>query len=264
MTDVGYYGPDSVTWRVHGEPVALIGGLRALLLQALHPDAMRVLYTRSNFQDDPWSRLQRTVQYMVTVSFGARADVDAATAAVRAVHHRLGIADPSQLAWVHACQIDSFLSAARAGGLGLSRADEDRYVAEQAVAASFVEVPNELIPHTVHELDRYMAGMRAELARTPEAREAARTVIAPPIPARGRYVVPARLGWTALSLLAVGLLPDWARRMYGLPPVPGIGLVTAGGMRGLRRFVQLLPDRFREGPAYREAKSRAARIEAGS
>ncbi len=263
MTDVGYYGPDSVTWRVHREAVALIGGLRALLLQALHPDAMQVLYARSNFQDDPWARLQRTVQYMVTVTFGAQADVDAATARVRGVHRHLGIADAEQLAWVHACQVDSFLAAARAGAaLVSSVAEEDRYVAEQAVAASFVEVPGELIPHSVRELELYMTQMRPALARTSEAREAARTVIAPPLPAKGRYVVPARLGWTALSLLAVGLLPDWARRMYGLPPMPGIGLVTAGGMRGLRRVVQSLPERFREGPAYREAKARVARLAA--
>ncbi|HEY3736348.1 MAG TPA: oxygenase MpaB family protein [Jatrophihabitans sp.] len=258
MTDVGYFGPDSVTWRVHGEPATMVGGLRALLLQALHPDAMQLLYARSNFQDDPWARLQRTVRYVVTVSFGARAEVDAAAAQVRSVHHRLGIADPGQLAWVHACQVDSFLSAARAAGVRLGPAEEDRYVAEQAVAASLVEVPAELTPQTVDELDRYMARMRSQLACTPEAREAARTVIAPSLPVPAKYVVPARFGWTIISLLAVGLLPDWARRMYRVPPIPGTTFVATGGMRVLRRTVQMLPDRFREGPAYRAAKARVA------
>jgi uncharacterized protein (DUF2236 family) len=223
---------------------------------------MRVLYARSNFQDDPWARLQRTVQYVVTVSFGSRADVDAAAAHVRLVHEQLGITDAQQLAWVHLCQVDSFLAAARAGGLHLSAEDEDRYVREQMLAASLVEIPAELIPSTVDELQQHMEWMRAQLASTPEAREAAWTVIAPPLPVARRYVVPARLGWSLMSSLAVGLLPEWARRMYRYPSAPGVGVATSIGMRTLRQVVQLLPERFHEGPAYRAAKQRAAGLKA--
>lgn len=258
--DLGYFGPNSVSWRVHGEPLALVGGLRALLLQALHPQAMALLYAKSEFQQDPWARLQRTAGYVSTVTFAPTADVDAAAAHVRAVHDRLGITDPAQLAWVHACEVDSFLASSRAAGVELSADDADRYVDEQVRAAALVGVPAELTPRTVAELAGYFAAVRPELGGSSEAREAARYVLAPPIPVHGRYVLPARLGWSTVAALAVGLLPSWARRMYRLPPTPGAGLATAAGMYTLRRAVRALPQNWREGPIYRAAKARAAEL----
>ncbi len=259
-SDLGYFGPDSMTWRIHGEPVSMIGGLRALLLQALHPAAMELLHTRSNFQDDPWKRLESTVLYVGTVSFAARADVDAASARVRAVHHALGIDDPEQLAWVHLCLVDSFLTAARASGLRLRRADVDRYVAEQALAASFVGVPDSLVPTDAHGLAAGIAAIRPLLRCIPEARAAARVVIAPPLPVPARYLLPARMGWTTASALAVGLMPGWALRMYRFPPLPGRSVAVAAGLRALRGAVRTLPAQYREGPLYREAKQRAAEV----
>ena len=76
--DIGYFGPSSITWRLHSEPVSLVGGLRALLLQALHPGAMRLLDATSNFRDDPWVRLERTTTYVGVLTFGSTAEVDAA------------------------------------------------------------------------------------------------------------------------------------------------------------------------------------------
>ena len=257
-TDLGYFGPQSVTWRIHGEPVAMVGGLRALLLQALHPEAMRLLYTASNFQEDPWTRLQRTVGYVGTVSFAPTDEVDAAAAHVRAVHESVGVTNAEQLAWVHLCLVDSFLSATRASGLRLSKADMDRYVEEQAIAARLVAVPDELIPHSRDDVRAMIDGFRPELRGTAEAREAARIVVAPPLPVPLQYRLPARAGWTTVSSLAVGLLPAWARRMYRLPPTPGAALVTSAGMRTLRGAVRALPAQWREGPLYRDAKARAA------
>lgn len=256
--DLGYFGPDSVTWRLHGEPLTMVGGLRALLLQALHPEAMALLYARSDFQRDPWARLGATVGYVVTVSFRPTAEVDAAAEHVRTVHDRLGISDPRHLAWVHACQVDSFLAAGRVGGVPIGPGDTDRYVAEQALAAALVGVPAELTPRSAAELAQYFCDVRPLLSLTREARKAARTVIAPPLPVPARYALPARLGWTTIGALAVGLLPGWARRMYRLPPAPGAGVATAAGLRALRGAVHTLPERWREGPAYRQAKARAA------
>jgi uncharacterized protein (DUF2236 family) len=257
-SDLGYFGPGSATWRIHGEPISMVGGLRALLLQALHPDAMRLLYEKSNFQDDPWQRLHQTVGYIATVSFAPRAEVDAAARRVRDVHGRLGVDSPEQLRWVHACLVDSFLAAASAAGLPIDATERDRYVAEQAVAAELVGVPADLIPHTTAQLAEVFHDLRPSLAATPQARAAARVVIAPPLPVSRTWAVPARIGWTTVSSLAVGLLPPWARRMYRLPPIPGAGWGTAAGMRVLRGAVRSLPARYREGPTYRAAKARAA------
>jgi uncharacterized protein (DUF2236 family) len=107
-----------------------------------------------------------------------------------------------------------------------------------------------------------MTQLRPRLARTPEAREAARLVMLLPLPVPRRFALPARLGWTTISTLAVGLLPRWARSMYGLPPLPGASLTTAAGMRALRRAVRAFPEQYREGPMYREAKARAAELAA--
>jgi uncharacterized protein (DUF2236 family) len=219
---------------------------------------MAVLHATSNFQDDPWSRLERTVTYVATVSFAPRARVDRAAAHVRGVHQRLGITDPHQLAWVHACLVDSFLCAARAAGLRVTRADADRYVSEQVQSARLVGVPEQFIVRDEFELRAYFTAVRPRLAGTPEAREAARFVIAPPLPVPRRFLLPARAGWTTASSLAVGMLPAWARRMYRLPPLPGASLATATGMRALRGAVRTLPTRYREGPLYRDAKARAA------
>lgn len=259
-TDLGYFGPDSVTWRIHGEPVAMIGGLRALLLQALHPGAMEILSTRSDFRADPWARLESTVGYVGKVSFAPRAEVDAAAGRVRTVHAALGINDPEQLAWVHLCLVDAFLVAARSAGVHLARTDADRYVREQALAARLVGVPQDRIPVTVADVMAGIAAIRPVLRCTHEAREAARVVVAPPLPVSARYVLPARVGWTTVATLAVGLLPPWALRAYRLPPLPGRRLATAAGLRTLRQAVRTLPAQYREGPLYREAKQRAARV----
>jgi uncharacterized protein (DUF2236 family) len=260
VTDLGYFGPDSVTWRIHREPVAMVGGLRALLLQALHPGAMRLLYDRSNFQADPWARLERTTTYVGTLCFGPTDKVDAAAARVRSVHAALGIDDPEQLAWVHACLVDSFLVAARAAGVRLSRAERDAYVREQVLAADLIGVDPTRTPTSTAELAEFFSAIRPRLAATPEAREAARTVVLPPLPVPRRFVLPARVGWTTVSTLAVGLLPTWARRMYRLPPLPGTALATAAALRTLRRAVRTLPAQYREGPIYREAKARVAAL----
>ncbi|MEP6598809.1 MAG: oxygenase MpaB family protein [Actinomycetota bacterium] len=256
MSDLGYFGPGSVTWRVHAEPLAMVGGLRALLLQALHPEAMRLLHERSSYQDDPWARLIRTAEFVATLTFGTTADVDAAAAHVRAVHARLGIDDPDQLAWVHACEVDSFLLTAQRSGVALGPGDADRYVREQIRSATLVGVPDELVPRRVSELENYFGRIRPSLALTREAFDAARHIVVPPMPVPRPWYLPARVGWSAISSLAIGLLPGWARRMYRLPPLPGSALTTTASLHALRRASSVLPRRWREGPHYRAAQER--------
>lgn len=258
--DLGYFGPASVTWRLHSEPIAFVGGLRALLMQALHPAAMALLEERSDYRDDPWTRLQSTVNYVAMISFAPRRDADRVAARVRGVHRRLGIDDPEQMAWVHACLVDSFLVCARAGGIRLGRGEADTYVREQVRAAELAGVPAEWTVGDLDGLGRFITVMRPRLAGTRAARAASRYVLAPPLPVPPLYRMPAQLGWATVATLAVGLLPGWARRMYLLPPLPGASLATGAGMRALRAAVRALPPRYREGPLYRDAKARAAAI----
>lgn len=258
VSDLGYFGPQSVTWRIHGDPVvAMVGGVRALFLQALLPEAVTLLYARSEFRDDPWPRLGGTIAYLSTVSFAPRAEADAVAARVRDVHRRLGVSDPQQLAWVHACLVDSFLRAAHAAGVHLGAADADRYVLEQVRAAELAAVPETLTVRTTAQLREYFTCMQPRLRAGPVARDAARFLLAPPMPIPRQYVLPARIGWAALASMSYTLLPAWAQRMYRLP-LPGAALGTAAGMRTLRLAAHAVPAKYREGPAVRDARRRAA------
>src|SRR4051794_41750528 len=87
--DPGLFGPDSVTWRVHAAPSMLVGGLRALLVQALQPLAMAGVDQHSDYHDDPWGRLRRTTEYVLTTTYGDTATAEHAGAVVRAVHRHV-------------------------------------------------------------------------------------------------------------------------------------------------------------------------------
>jgi uncharacterized protein (DUF2236 family) len=267
--DEGYFGPHSVTWRLHAEPVLWVGGLRALFLQALHPLAMAGVEHHSNFRDDPWGRLIRTATFVGVATYGTRADADRAGARVRGRHRQYSgvepdsgreyrVSDPELLVWVHCCLVDSFLTTARRSGLRLSAPDADRYVGEQVRTAELVGIPTELAPRTAAELDGYFARMRPELRLTAGARSAARFVLLPPMPESIRPAMPARLVWAGTAGLAFSLQPDWARRLYRLPGLPVTDLGATAALRWLRLATLALPAPVREGPNLRSAKARLA------
>jgi uncharacterized protein (DUF2236 family) len=256
VADAGLFGPASVTWRVHGDPVLWVGGLRALLLQALHPEAMAGLARNSDLRADPWGRLMRTAQYVGTVSFGTTEQAEGAGAAVRRVHQRLGVDDPHLMRWVHCCLVDSFLTTARRAGVRMTDDEADRYIDEQARLAPLVGVSATDVPHDRRSLAAYFADMQPELHLTQAARDAARLVVLPPMPTWVQLATPARVGWTGVAALAVGLLPTWARRHYGLPGLPMTSLGASGALRVLALGLRAVPDRFREGPHLQAARSR--------
>jgi uncharacterized protein (DUF2236 family) len=256
--DLGLFGPESVTWRLHAEPVLWLGGIRALYLQALHPEAMALLHQYSVFRDDPWGRLRRTAQYVGVTTYGTHEDAARAAARVSAVHRRLGLDVPHLLRWVHCCEVDSFLAAAQRSGMRLRAGEADRYVAEQVRTGRLVGVPEEGTPRSVAELAAYFETARPALACTPPARSAARYIVFPPMPWRAQLLTPARPAWTVLAAEAFALLPRWARRMYALPGLPTTDLTATALARTLRTAIHLLPARLREGPHYRDARARLA------
>jgi uncharacterized protein (DUF2236 family) len=271
-TDLGLFGPDSVTWKVHAEPVLWIAGIRAVLLQAVHPLAMAGVFEHSDFKADPWGRLFRTADYVGTVTFGTTAAAERAAARVRGIHRRVrgvdtvtglpyAADDPDLLRWVHCCEIDSFLSVTRRAGLRLPAAEADAYVAEQATAAALVGLRTG-VPCRVDELAAYFDEVRPRLKVTAAAREAVRFVLAPPLPGVAKAAAPA---WFGFASLAFALLPRWARRMYRMPGLPTTDLSATVTLRALRSGVGVLPERVRTGPHLREARARvAAASSAGS
>lgn len=244
VTDTGYFPPGSATRRVIGDPAALIGGFSALFLQALHPRAMAGVDQHSTFPDDFWPRLQRTAGYVTTVAFADTATADAAAARVRRIHgHVRGVDtvtgrpysadDPELLRWVHVCEVSSFVAAVRRLRL-IDAAEEDRFLAEQVRAGALLGAVD--LPASRAEVDAYFAGVRPELVASPVARRAARRLALAPV---DRRIAPlARPAWTAVAAVAIGLLPPWAKQVYGLPAVPGTAwatdLATTAGLAALR------------------------------
>ncbi|MGI8530301.1 MAG: oxygenase MpaB family protein [Geodermatophilaceae bacterium] len=267
--DPGLFGPDSVTWRIHGDPVLAVGGLRALLLQSLHPRAMAAVAAHSGFRSDPWGRLQRTAEYIGQISFGTTEEAHRAAARVRGIHRKLTgtdpdtaapfrIDDPELLLWVHCCEVDSFLSTVRRAGLRMTDGDAEQYLGEQVLAATLVGLPADAVPASGADLADYFAGVRPRLRLTAQAREAARFVLLPPMPAWVQWLTPARPAWGGLAGLGFALLPRWARRFYKLPGLPTTDAGASAAIRTLRRSLLALPSSVREGPHQKAARERFA------
>ncbi len=222
--DHGLFGPASVVWRVHGESSMLIGGLRALLLQTLHPLAMAGVADHSDYATDPWGRLHRTGRFIGATTFGTTATAERSIAMVRTIHDRVvGTApdgrpysanDPHLLRWVHVTEVDSFLAAYDRYAEGrLTDAERDRYVAEMAEIA--VRLGATDVPTSTRDLAEVIDGYRAECEVGQQARDAVRFLIAPPgvpLVMRGAYGV--------IGAGAIGMLPTWARSMLRLPLPP--------------------------------------------
>ena len=271
--DPGLFGPDSITWRVHSDPASVVGGVRALLLQALHPVAMAGVATYSDFREDPWGRLSRTAEYIGVTSFGTVDEAERAAARVRMVHNKLGVDAPDLLMWVHAGFVDSLLSSYRRS-VRMSDTDADAYVLEQRESARLIGLDPATVFSTQAELRAYIDSVRSTLAITPEALEAARFIVVPPMESKVRWLTPAQGLWATLAGTAFASLPSWARRMYAegtgplatilAPAVTGIPVLSELqarlAMRAWRTTLLALPESVRKGPHVAAAHQRLGLI----
>ena len=238
-----WFSEDRPIRRVHGDASMFVGGLRALLLQSLHPLAMAGVAQHSDYRGDPWGRLQRTSTFLAVTTFGPEADAQRAVDKVRGIHQRVRgaapdgrqyhAADPHLLEWVHIAEVDSFLLAHRLYGASpLDQNGRDGYVADTARVATALGVPDP--PRTERELAERIEGFRPELSGTPAAREAARfLLLTPPLP------IAARAPYGLLAATSVAMLPAWARMPLLLPYFPPVeatvirmtGRALVGGIR---------------------------------
>lgn len=262
--DLGFFGPESVSWRLHREPVLWVAGLRALYFQALHPRAVAGVAQNSDYRHNCWSRLLRTAEYVGTVVYGTTEQAERAGRRVRRIHDRLTAVDPAGeefridephlLRWVHVTEIESFVTTAKRAGVRMTDDEVDRYYAEQVRAAELVGLDPSTVPSSAAEVDEFYRDIRPELALTPAARDVARFLALPPMPRPAAWTV-GRPAWLGVSVTAFALLPRWARRLYRLPGMPTTDLAASLTVRGLRTVVNALP--IRDSPIYREALARA-------
>jgi uncharacterized protein (DUF2236 family) len=219
-----WFTEDRPIRQVHADASMFVGGLRALLLQSLHPLAMAGVAGHSGYRGDPWGRLQRTSHFLAVTTFGTAADAELMIKRIRAIHDRVAgtapdgrpyaASDPHLLRWVHLAEVDSFLAAHRRyGARPLDQAGRDGYVADTARVARALGVIDP--PATEAELQDGIAAYRPELAGTRDARDAARfMLLQPPLP------LAARPPYAVLAAAAVGSLPRWARWPLRLPYLP--------------------------------------------
>jgi uncharacterized protein (DUF2236 family) len=225
-----WFEPGSPICRVHGDAAMFVGGIRAVLLQTLHPVAMAAVAEHSGYRGDMWGRLARTSRFLAVTTFGTSEHAQLAVDAVRAIHDRVtgtledgtpyAASDPHLLLWVHVAEIDSFLLAHRIYGREpLDRAGRDEYVAQTAEVARRLGVVDP--PTTEAELAEALEAFRPELRATPQAREAVAYLLwRPPLP------LPARPAYGVLVAAAIGLMPAWTRWPLRLPWLPISGPVV--------------------------------------
>lgn len=255
----GFFSPSSVTWKIHSDASMLIGGIRALLEQALHPGAMSGVAAHSNFREDAWGRLQRTGDYVGTLTFGTKDEAEKLSARVRGIHSKLKLDDPHLLLWVHMAMVDAFLDTALRSGLKLTSSEINQYIFEMVKFAELVGIDPSNTPKNKSELDTYFEEIQPELSASDDAKRAALFIALPPLPPLLRFGTPIAPLWGGIASLAAASLPTWARRLYGWPNLPGQNSATEIALIATRRALSTLPSWFRESPQLRSAKERIER-----
>lgn len=259
--DEGLFGPESAVWQIHGSISTLIGGIRALLLQAAHPGALAGVLDHSRFDADPLGRLAGTTRWLVTTTFGATSVVAREAERVNVMHRPVtgqyrdrsgqraayAARDPRLLLWVHCAFTDAFLKAHLALGYPLARG-ADRYVSEWRRSAERLGLHG--APASVAELEREMDSFRAnELAISDDTHRIVGQILHPP------FAWPARVFYRVLANAAIATLDPRDRELLGLPP-RGRAWVRAARLE-LRALSAVLGP---QSPSERLARERIARL----
>jgi uncharacterized protein (DUF2236 family) len=222
--DGGILGPQAVAWPVVSHPGALIGGLRALIIQSLHPLAMAGVAQHSDYRSRALDRLRRTAWYVAAGVFGDTETARRAGERVRRMHAKVrgtdpvtgkpySADDPETQVWVHSVEWHSFLAAHRVFGPALTPDEEDRYIAEGVAIAGLVGTPAELVPASVAEMRAYFASVRPQLRMSEPAREAIEFVLHPPLT---RELIPVQAPLRVYANAALALVPRDLRALAGI------------------------------------------------
>jgi uncharacterized protein (DUF2236 family) len=227
--DAGYFGPDSAVWHVNGGIPVIVAGVRALLMQTLHPGAMAGVHDHSRYAEDPLGRLAGTVRWVVTTTFGSTQTVGQETSRVSRLHNRVKGTYPSAseehqataysakdqdlVAWVHIVFTDAFLAAHRQWGDTIpstlpGESGEDSYVREWAAAGALMGLDTP--PRSRAELQSALEAFAPVLRADNRVKEALRFLTKPPLPG------PARIPYAIMVGGAIATMEPRYRAMLGL------------------------------------------------
>lgn len=270
VSDAGLFGPESVTWRVNREGALLVGGGAALIMQVAHPLVGAGVAEHSNYREDPWGRLYRTLDITTSIVFGSTEKARAASERLREVHARVhGLTkedggrypagskysanDPKLGMWVHATLVHTSLQVYGRYVGRLSEAERRRYYEEQKLLGEMFGVPQDRQPGTLPEFYEYFDDMvENELAVTNALRDVVDATMRPDLPFVARPLV------EAINLATVSLLPVKLRTDLGLDWGPRKRQFVDASRALIRRTLPVVPSLLREFPPARSADRRAS------
>ena len=265
--DPGYFGPNSMMWKVNKEITVLFGGARALLMHAAHPLIAAGARQTSFYQRDPWKRLIRTLSLQNSVTFGTKEEADESAHRINKLHEVINgrdeitgeiydALDHDQLLWVHACLQISSIYFYEKTVRKLSEEEKNQYHLENTVAAEMVLVTKEKIPETHNELKKWVMEKSREeefLLLTDVAEDVKSIILGGPVPLHIKPI------WPFISFTAFHTLPAEFKNIYGIETTRYKKCMVNFNLYLLKLTRPFLPPFFRLIPPARWAKQRITR-----
>lgn len=262
--DPGYFGPDSMMWKVNKEITVLFGGARALLMHAAHPLIAAGARQTSFYQRDPWKRLIRTLSLQNSVTFGSKNEADESAHRINKLHEVIkgndevtgdvyDALDHEQLLWVHACLQISSIYFYEKTVKKLSVEEKNKYHEENMVAADLVLIDIDEMPQTHEELKEWVVNKSKTenyLIYTDVAKDVQEIIAGGPVP---RHIKPI---WPFISFTAFNTLPKEFKELYGVNESKIKDVILKFNLNFLKFTRPFLPPFFRLIPPARWAKQR--------
>ena len=262
--DPGYFGPDSMMWKINKEITVLFGGARALLMHAAHPLIAAGARQTSFYQRDPWKRLIRTLSLQNSVTFGTKEEADESAHRINKLHEVIkgedevtgGIYDAlnhEQLLWVHACLQLSSIYFYEKTVKTLTEDEKNRYHSENQLSAELVLVNTKEMPKTHDELKKWVRDKSREtnyLLLTDVAKDVKEIISGGPVPAHIKPI------WPFISFTAFHTLPIEFKKIYGIETTTIKKYILSFNLYFLKISRPFLPPFFRLIPPARWANQR--------
>ena len=265
--DPGYFGPQSMMWKVNKEITVLFGGARALLMHAAHPLIAAGARQTSFYQRDPWKRLIRTLSLQNSVTFGNKQEADESAHRINKLHEVINgeddvtggyydALDHEQLLWVHACLQISSIYFYEMTVKKLSEAEKNQYHLENMKAAELVLVDKDKMPKTHDGLKNWVIEKSREdgyLVSTDVAEDVKNIIGGGPVP---KHIKPI---WPFIAFTAFNTLPQEFKEIYGISDSKLKNLILGINLGLLKYTRPLLPPFFRLIAPARWAQQRITR-----
>ncbi len=262
--DPGYFGPNSMMWKVNKEITVLFGGARALLMHAAHPLIAAGARQTSFYQRDPWKRLIRTLSLQNSVTFGTKEEANESAHRINKLHEVIkgkdsvtggyyDALDDEQLLWVHACLQISSIYFYEKTVKKLSVDEKNQYHIENSIAAEMVLVDKSFIPKTHEELKKWViekSQRKDYLIHTDVAQDVAEIISGGPVPTHIKPI------WPFISFTAFNTLPKEFKEIYGIKETKLKSIILNFNLYLLKLTRPLLPPFFRLIAPARWAKQR--------